>query len=100
MTASSTPSSGPPAVGTSAGSPAADGQSPSLGRAPSGERVVPYNCPFCAEEDLRPHSSAPNAWYCRACLRIFSVKFLGMESNASPVVPTTEYPSTEYGGPS
>ena len=55
--------------------------------APSGERAVPYHCPFCAEEDLRPHGETHGAWHCRACLRVFSVKFLGIES-VSPGVAT------------
>jgi len=42
------------------------------------ERAVPYHCPFCAEEDLRPHGTTPGAWHCRSCLRVFSVRFLGL----------------------
>jgi hypothetical protein len=45
----------------------------------SGQRAVPYHCPFCAEEDLRPHGTTHGAWHCRACLRVFSVRFLGLE---------------------
>ena len=49
-------------------------------------RVVPFHCPFCGEEDLRPHevvdehgevTSPHGAWECRACLRAFSLKSLG-----------------------
>jgi len=57
--------------------------------APSGaagetQRAVPYNCPFCAEEDLRPVESgavpglARGGWHCRGCLRVFSVAFHGI----------------------
>ena len=46
--------------------------------APAGERAVPYHCPFCAEEDLRPLGDRPGAWHCRSCLRAFSVRFLGL----------------------
>jgi ribosomal protein L37AE/L43A len=63
--------------------------------APAGERAVPYHCPFCAEEDLHPDGTAPGAWHCRACLRVFAVKFLGMHPIPAPVVP-----STQSGGPS
>ncbi len=56
-----------------AGTPATTGP-----EATSGERAVPYHCPFCAEEDLRPHESAHGAWHCRSCLRLFSVRFLGL----------------------
>ncbi len=41
------------------------------------ERVVPYHCPYCGEEDLRPHEATHGTWECHACLRAFSVKFLG-----------------------
>ena len=46
------------------------------------ERVSPFHCPYCGEEDLRPHETeegAPHgAWECRACMRAFSLKFLGL----------------------
>ncbi len=42
-------------------------------------RQVPYHCPYCAEQDLRPHGTTAGAWHCRACLRLFSVRFLGLE---------------------
>ncbi len=45
----------------------------------AGERAVPYHCPFCAEEDLRPHGTTRGAWHCRSCLRVFAVRFLGLE---------------------
>jgi len=45
------------------------------------ERAVPFHCPYCASEDLRPHETAEGsphgAWECRACLRAFSLKMLG-----------------------
>ncbi len=33
-------------------------------------------CPYCGEEDLRPDVD-DGAWNCRACLRRFSVSYLG-----------------------
>ena len=46
------------------------------------ERISPFHCPYCGEEDLRPHEtdegSPHGSWECRACLRAFSVKFLGL----------------------
>ena len=42
------------------------------------ERSVPYYCPYCAGEDLRPHEDQHGAWECRECTRVFSVKFLGL----------------------
>lgn len=50
------------------------------------ERATPFHCPYCADEDLRPHevtdqesgeiSSPPGAWECRACLRAFSLRLI------------------------
>jgi ribosomal protein L37AE/L43A len=42
-------------------------------------RAVPYLCPFCGEEDLRPaeHEGRP-VWHCRSCLRLFSLSFHGL----------------------
>jgi transposase-like protein len=47
------------------------------------ERAVPFHCPYCGDEDLRPHedqhgASAHGEWECRACLRAFSVKLIGL----------------------
>jgi ribosomal protein L37AE/L43A len=41
------------------------------------ERLVPYSCPYCADEDLRPHGETHGEWECRSCLRAFRLKFLG-----------------------
>ena len=38
------------------------------------ERAVPFHCPYCGEENLFPRE---DGWECRACLRAFSVTFLG-----------------------
>jgi predicted RNA-binding Zn-ribbon protein involved in translation (DUF1610 family) len=47
----------------------------------SEQRAVPFYCPFCGEEDLRPHEDAPDvhhAWHCRSCTRVFSLKLVGL----------------------
>jgi hypothetical protein len=45
-------------------------------------RGVPFHCPYCGGEDLWPHEAAEGsghgAWECRACLRAFSLKMLGL----------------------
>ncbi|MCY7342172.1 MAG: Insertion element protein [Pseudonocardia sp.] len=47
-------------------------------------RAVPFYCPFCGEEDLRPHEQEPaahgtgGAWHCRSCTRVFSLKLVGL----------------------
>jgi ribosomal protein L37AE/L43A len=42
------------------------------------ERAVPFFCPYCGDEDLRPHEAGHGSWECRACLRAFSLKMLGL----------------------
>jgi transposase-like protein len=44
----------------------------------SSARAVPFHCPFCGEEDLRPHGEKHGQWECRSCQRAFSVSFLGI----------------------
>ena len=41
-------------------------------------RSAPLYCPYCGEEDLRPHEASHGAWECRACARVFAVKFMGL----------------------
>jgi transposase-like protein len=48
------------------------------------QRVVPYHCPFCGGENLRPYKPPEDApashggWECRECTRVFTVKLLGL----------------------
>jgi transposase-like protein len=46
-------------------------------------RSVPFHCPYCGDEDLRPHSGRHGDWECHACLRAFSLHFLGLLSPAN-----------------
>ncbi len=43
------------------------------------ERVLPFHCPYCAEENLRPLETH-GQWACLSCRRAFAVKFLGLSS--------------------
>jgi ribosomal protein L37AE/L43A len=49
------------------------------------ERMAPLHCPYCGEEDLRPHADEHGAWECRSCARVFALKFLGLASRAVEV---------------
>ncbi|WP_028850939.1 hypothetical protein [Thermocrispum municipale] len=46
------------------------------------ERATPFYCPYCADEDLRPHvddaTGSHAAWLCTGCRRVFRVKMLGL----------------------
>jgi ribosomal protein L37AE/L43A len=42
------------------------------------DRAVPFHCPYCGDQDLRPSEQGPGSWECRACLRAFSLKLLGL----------------------
>jgi ribosomal protein L37AE/L43A len=46
----------------------------------SDERVAPYYCPYCGDEDLRPSEQAHGTWECRSCARAFTVQFVGLIS--------------------
>jgi predicted RNA-binding Zn-ribbon protein involved in translation (DUF1610 family) len=43
-----------------------------------GERATPFYCPYCGDEDLWPHGETGGGWRCRACARVFTVKFVGL----------------------
>ena len=42
------------------------------------ERAAPFYCPYCGDEDLRPHEASHGAWFCAACARAFTLRFLGV----------------------
>ena len=54
----------------------------------SGARAVPYVCPFCGEEDLRPVEGG--RWHCRSCLRLFSLSFHGLLRTTGSPAPALE----------
>ena len=47
------------------------------------ERAVPFHCPYCGDGDLRPREEH-GSWECRACLRAFSLKYLGLIRPPAP----------------
>jgi ribosomal protein L37AE/L43A len=34
-------------------------------------RAVPFYCPFCGEQELRP--AEPKGWRCESCARVFTL---------------------------
>ena len=40
-------------------------------------RAVPFHCPYCGDENLRPSEEGHGTWECHSCLRAFSLKMLG-----------------------
>ncbi len=50
----------------------------------SGRPAVPYHCPFCGEEDLRPDTDDASAWGCRSCARVFTVTMLRLDRQRIP----------------
>lgn len=46
-------------------------------------RAMPYHCPYCADEDLRPHGERHGDWECRSCLRAFRLSFIGQLNPAT-----------------
>jgi transposase-like protein len=45
----------------------------------TGERATPFYCPYCGDEDLRPNGPTGGNWKCRACARVFTLKYVGLE---------------------
>ena len=41
----------------------------------TGERQVPFFCPYCGEESLRPAGPEAGDWECDACARGFTLRF-------------------------
>jgi transposase-like protein len=48
---------------------------------------VPLHCPYCAGERLHPHGETHGAWECRDCLRVFSVRLVGLLPAGSAAAP-------------
>ncbi len=55
----------------SVGNPQGDGSQ-------GGERQVPFFCPYCGDEELRPAGTQPGSWDCLACRRGFRLSFAGL----------------------
>ena len=62
-------------------------------------RAVPFYCPYCGDEDLRPHGVTHGEWECRACLRGFSLKYLGMFHPAHETTHEATHEAAQEGGP-
>nr|WP_018383181.1 hypothetical protein [Wenjunlia vitaminophila] len=48
------------------------------------QRMTPFHCPYCGEEDLRPSGSGPGTWDCASCARAFRLSFLGLLAPGRP----------------
>jgi hypothetical protein len=46
----------------------------------TGERQVPFFCPYCGEEALRPSGPQAGDWECGACLRGFQLRFASIRA--------------------
>jgi ribosomal protein L37AE/L43A len=42
------------------------------------DRQVPFYCPYCGEQDLRPAGPEGGAWQCTSCARAFELRFVGV----------------------
>lgn len=52
-------------------------------------RATPFHCPFCGDEDLRPHGDAHGQWECHSCQRAFKLNFIGLLNPAADSPGTT-----------
>jgi transposase-like protein len=44
----------------------------------SESRATPFYCPYCGDEDLRPHEESHGSWHCGSCTRVFTLRFVGL----------------------
>ncbi|HET7014304.1 MAG TPA: hypothetical protein VFI65_10360 [Streptosporangiaceae bacterium] len=42
------------------------------------ERQVPFFCPYCGDESLRPSGPEAGGWSCGSCARSFKLSFAGL----------------------
>jgi transposase-like protein len=64
------------------------------------ERAAPFYCPYCGDEDLRPFDpddggAGHGQWRCRACQRVFALKYIGLTGGWSSSEPRASAESTE-----
>jgi transposase-like protein len=49
-------------------------------------RAVPFYCPFCGEESVRPWGDDPDKghgdWRCEDCSRVFTLRYRGLTGTA------------------
>ena len=50
----------------------------------TGERQVPFYCPYCGDEALRPSGAQDGYWSCESCARSFQLRFVGVDAGALP----------------
>jgi transposase-like protein len=42
------------------------------------ERAVPFFCPYCGDEDLRPLDAEPGRYVCGSCRRSFALRLVAL----------------------
>ncbi|HET9895542.1 MAG TPA: Insertion element protein [Streptosporangiaceae bacterium] len=42
------------------------------------QRQVPFYCPYCGDEALKPAGPEAGEWSCESCARGFTLKFAGV----------------------
>ena len=66
-------------------------------------RAMPFHCPYCGDEDLRPSEQSSDgrgaAWECHSCLRVFALTMLGQLARPSlaSTSPQSSEPHQEVG---
>jgi ribosomal protein L37AE/L43A len=52
-----------------------------------GERQVPFYCPYCGDQDLRPDGAAGGSWQCASCARAFELRFTAVVRTRQAAAP-------------
>ncbi|MBX6389176.1 MAG: transposase [Frankia sp.] len=68
----------------------------------SGQRAVPFYCPYCGEEDLVPavpegSGEGHGHWACRSCRREFRLTLAALASATTATASTTDHPTPAEG---
>ena len=57
-------------------------------------RGIPFHCPYCGEETIRPTEDGHGSWECHSCLRAFKLSMTGMiahpQLSPDPAAPTSD----------
>ncbi len=51
----------------------------------SAVRAVPFYCPFCGEQDIRPDDAGATSWRCESCERHFDLTVISVGSRSDAV---------------
>jgi transposase-like protein len=49
---------------------------------PTPRHAPPFYCPYCGEENIRPHGQESSEYRCGSCLRVWNLRLIGTTTTA------------------